>query len=188
MNAEIERLEAEIGELTKRLGEARRRAGAEPVRDYELRGLDGRAVRLSELFAGREDLLVVHNMGRRCAYCTLWADGFVSLLPHLENRCAFVLSSADEPEVAREFATSRGWGFPVVSAAGSGFARAMGFASEQGDPWPGVSAFHRRADGSIVRTGRASFGPGDPFCAAWHFFDLLAGGAKGWSPKFHYPR
>lgn len=45
----------------------------------------------------------------------------------------------------------------------------------------------RRLDGSIVRTGRASFGPGDPFCAAWHLFDLLAGGAKGWSPKFSYP-
>lgn len=186
MNAEIERLEAEIAELHKRLGEARRRASPEPVQDYLLRRPDGAAVRLSDLFGGREDLLVVHNMGRKCAYCTLWADGFESLRPHLENRCAFALASADEPEVARQFAASRGWSYPVVSAAGSTFAKDMGFESDAGDPWPGVSAFRRLEDGSIVRTGRAAFGPGDPFSAVWHFFDLLEGGAKGWSPKFSY--
>ena len=63
MNAEIERLEAEIGELTKRLGEARRRAGAEPVRDYELRGLDGDTVRKQR----REKFLAMGRMPARTA-------------------------------------------------------------------------------------------------------------------------
>jgi predicted dithiol-disulfide oxidoreductase (DUF899 family) len=186
MNSEIERLEKEVGALQKKLTEARRAAPAEPVEDYQLRRIDGSPVRLSELFEGRDDLLVVHNMGRKSVYCTLWADGFESMRPHLEDRCAFVLSSADEPEVATEFAASRGWSYQVVSAAGSGFAKDMGFASETGDPWPGVSAFRRLEDGSIVRTGRATFGPGDPFCPAWHFFDLLEGGAGEWAPKFSY--
>ena len=29
-------------------------------------------------------------------------------------------------------------------------------------------------------------GPGDDFCAVWHFLDLLPEGSAGWSPKFKY--
>jgi predicted dithiol-disulfide oxidoreductase (DUF899 family) len=31
-------------------------------------------VRLSELFAGKADLILIHNMGTTCPNCTLWAD------------------------------------------------------------------------------------------------------------------
>ena len=183
---EIESLLRQIHELKERLSRARRDAPREPTRDYELRRADGSPVRLSELFGDRDDLLVVHNMGKGCVYCTLWADGFTGYLPHLLDRAAFALCSNDEPETARAFAESRGWDFPVVSGAGSGFARDMGFASEDGKPWPGVSAFRRAQDGSIVRTGSAPFGPGDDFCPPWPLFDLLEGGAGDWGPKYSY--
>jgi predicted dithiol-disulfide oxidoreductase (DUF899 family) len=49
-----------------------------------------------------------------------------------------------------------------------------------------VSAFHRNDDGTVVRTGKAIFGPGDDFCALWHLLDLLPGGPKGWEPKYKY--
>jgi len=42
---------------------------------------------------------------------------------------------------------------------------------------PGVSALRRAADGALVLTGRAEFGPGDDYCAVWRLFDLLVGGA-----------
>lgn len=187
MNPEIEALESEIARLQEALAAARRHATPETVHNHRLHDLDGSPVELGALFAGRDDLLVVHNMGRRCAYCTMWADGFQSLRPHLESRCAFVVVSADEPAVAAEFARSRGWTFRVVSGAGSEFAHAMGFASERGDPWPGVSAFRRAPAGSIVRTGRARFGPGDAFCSVWHLFDLLGRGVDGWRPALAYP-
>lgn len=183
---EIQQLQKQIHELKARLSEARRSAPHEQVEDYELRRVDGAPVRLSELFDGREDLLVVHNMGKGCAYCTLWADGFRGFAPHLQNRCSFVLCSNDDPETAREFADSRGWNYPVVSGAESGFAKDMGFASEDGKPWPGVSAFHKGNDGVIVRTGSAPFGPGDDFCSPWPLFDLLRGGAGDWAPKYSY--
>lgn len=32
----------------------------------------------------------------------------------------------------------------------------------------------------------APLSPGDDFCTLWHFFDLLPGGAAGWTPKFSY--
>ncbi|MCC5786202.1 MAG: DUF899 family protein [Phycisphaerales bacterium] len=141
------------------------------------------AVTLAELFAGKRDLLIIHNMGRRCAYCTMWADGFNGLLRHLEDRAAFVLASPDEPGVQREFAESRGWGFRMVSTKGSSFNADLGFEPEPGKVAPGVSALYKQDDGTIVRTGKAVFGPGDPFNGAWHLFALLKDGANGWGPK-----
>ena len=185
MNNEIEALSKELREVKARLSAARRRATPEPVEDCALRRADGSPVRLSELFGDSDELLVIHNMGKGCAYCTLWADGFNGLAKPMSDRAGFALCSADEPEVARAFAESRGWSFPVVSGAGTTFARDMGFEKE-GRPQPGVSAFKRAPDGSIVRTGWDRFGPGDDYCAAWRLFDLFGEGAGKWAPKFVY--
>lgn len=186
---EVSMLEKQIHELKGKLSQARRRAAAEPVGEYEFRdATTGRAVSLAELFGEKDDLLVLHNMGRRCVYCTLWADGMNGFTEHLNDRAAFVLCSADDAATAKEFASSRGWRYRVVSGAGSDFAKDMGFMPEPGKPWPGISAFHRNEDGSIVRTGRATLGPGDDFCAVWPMFDMLAGGAGEWSPKYTYSK
>jgi len=165
-----------------RLRDLRKQMPVEDVQDYALARADGSIVMLSELFGEHDDLLVVHNMGRGCAYCTLWADGFVGLLPHLERRAAFAVSTPDAPEVQREFAASRGWPFAMVSTRGSTFTQDMGYWKEGEGYWPGVSAFRRLADGRIQRVGRDFFGPGDQYCGAWHLFDLLADGANGWQP------
>jgi predicted dithiol-disulfide oxidoreductase (DUF899 family) len=188
MNDEIRAIETRIEELKRKLAAARREAHAdERVGDYTFKTEDGASVHLAELFGQKRDLLIVHNMGKRCTYCTMWADGLNGVHHHLENRAALVLSSPDEPAVMKEFAASRGWKFRTVSAAGSAFNRNMGFADpEDSSVWPGVSAFHRREDGAIVRTGSAQFGPGDSFCAVWHLFDLLKDGAGGWEPKYVY--
>jgi len=185
MNDQVESLQQQILELKKKLNEARQSAADEPVNDYTLKNTDGSDVTLSSLFGERSDLLVVHNMGKGCSYCTLWADGFVGLNEHLNDRAAFVLCSYDEPATVKEFAESRGWPFRCVSNAGSEFASNMGFVKDD-KPWPGVSAFHKNDDGSIVRTGRSFFGPGDDFCATWSFLDLLKGGPGEWQPKFSY--
>lgn len=183
MNEQIEALERRILDLKQELSTARRAAAPQRVGDSTFPTVDGRGVRLSELFGGRTDLLVVHNMGRRCAYCTLWADGFNGVLRQIESRAAFVVCTPDEPAVQREFAASRGWEFTMVSAAGTTFTRDMGFEPGPGLTAPGVSAFRRGEGGVIERVGRyASFGPGDDFCPVWHLFDLLDGGAGGWSP------
>jgi predicted dithiol-disulfide oxidoreductase (DUF899 family) len=159
----------------------------EPVEDWMLRKTDGSEVALSELFGDKTELLVVHNMGKHCNYCSLWADGFIGLAPHIMERCGFALCSDDAPEIAGAFARERGWTYPVVSGNGSGFAQAMGYRGEDGMAWPGVSAFHKQADGSIVRTGHAPFGPGDDFCGVWPMLDLIKGGKGAWEPRHGGP-
>lgn len=182
--AEIEVLEKKIEELKKELAELKRSQPPQPVRDYAFAGQEG-DVALSSLFGDKDDLLVIHNMGRGCVYCTLWADGFNGVLPHLEDRASVVLVSPDPPEVQREFAMSRGWRFRMVSDRDREFSKDMDMLVE-GGVWPGVSGFRRQPDGSIVRIAKSYFGPGDDFCSVWPLFDHLMNGANDWEPKYRY--
>lgn len=191
-----EEIDAEIQAHGKTLREAREKIAAlrrertpDPVQDYELTGSDGAPVRLSELFGDKQDLVVVHNMGRRCPMCTTWADGFDGVARHLEDRMAFVVSTPDAPEDQREFAASRGWRFRMVSTKGTSFAKDLGFEGvHEGEPfpYPGLSVFGRLEDGSVVRRDWDFFGPGDEYCVVWAFLDLLPGGQGEWWPKLAY--
>jgi predicted dithiol-disulfide oxidoreductase (DUF899 family) len=189
MNDELAQLTREFELAQQRLAEARRRAtGGGVVGAYTFHAVpSGAAVTLAQLFGDKRDLLVVHNMGRSCSYCTMWADGYAGLYKHLADRAAFVLATPDEPGVAGAFASARLWPFPLVSVAGTTFSKDMGFGRDSGGVIPGISAFRKHEDGRITRSGISQeFGPGDPFCAAWHMFDLLEGGVGAWEPKFQY--
>lgn len=189
IDREIDALQNEVELAKQRLAEARKRRPKEPIQDYVLRDVDGREVRLTDLFGNKDDLIVVHNMGTGCSYCTMWADGFTGLAPHLEDRAAFVVCSPDKPEVQKKFAAKRNWNFKMVSAHDSSFIRDMGFWQEEGPhpgPWPGVSTFHREPDGTINRVAKTHFSPSDDFCAVWPFLDMLEDGSNGWEPKYSY--
>ncbi len=157
---------------------------SEQVNDYELLGSDNQKVNLSQLFGQKNDLILIHNMGKSCPYCTMWADGFNGLLPHLEDRATFVVSSPDEPATQKEFANSRGWKFQMVSTRGTSFAKDMGF-EKDAVPQPGVSVFYKNGD-KITRVGYDNFGPGDEYCPTFPLFDLLKDGQNNWQAKFKY--
>lgn len=188
--ATLQALDAEqkrMGEGFKSLAALRRKLPPLEVPDYALHAADGSPLKLSAAFNERDEMLLVHNMGKGCVYCTLWADEFNGVCGHLADRCAFVLASPDEPAVMREFAASRGWKFRTLSTAGTSLARDLGFEPEPGRRWPGVSALSRAADGTITRTSWAHFGPHDGFCGVWPLLDMLLRGGNGWQPKYAYP-
>lgn len=187
MDSEIIAIQKQIEDLKVKLSEARRRRPVEPIQNYRLIGSDGNEVALSALFGDKRDLIAVHNMGTECVYCTMWADGFVSLLPHLESRAAIVIVSPDSPEVQKAFADGRNWPFRMISSIGSSFSADLGYADPAGK-WvmPGFSAFHLNDDGTIVRTGHDRFGPGDDYSAPWRLFDSLLGGVGDWEPQYTY--
>jgi predicted dithiol-disulfide oxidoreductase (DUF899 family) len=185
---EIEALETQIGAMREKIAALRRDRAPEPVRDYDVTTSSGARVRLSALFGDRKDLLLVHNMGSKCPMCSTWADGFNGLLAHYENRAAFVVSSPDAPDVQRRFAESRGWRFRMASVGDSTLAADLGFRTAKGDWWPGISILRRTDDGSIVRVGKSSFGPGDDFCPLFHVLALFPEGQNDWWPKLTYAR
>lgn len=180
MNERIRGLEKQIYELKQELTKARTDASPETVSDYAFETVDG-PKKLSEMFGGMDDLLVVHNMGKRCNYCSLWADGLDGYFPHIAGRAALVLVSPDDPETQRAFAEERGWRFPTASDMQGSFTNDMGYVKEDGH-WPGVSAFHKSEDGTLTRKNTAIFGPGDDFCPVWPLLELLEGGKKDWEP------
>lgn len=173
---EINRLRGEIHALMQ---------ADEPaeVGDYTFAG-QGEEVQLIDLFGDKTDLIVIHNMGAGCPYCTLWADGFNGVVSHLEDRAAFVVTSPDTPAAQAKFAESRGWKFRMLSHEGTSFAEDMGYKDERGFQ-PGISVFQKR-DGKVVRVSDRPLGPGDDFCAIWHIFDLIPEGANGWEPQYKY--
>lgn len=172
----------QIADLREKMRQARAAAEPEEVRDYVFANPDG-AVRLCELFGGKPDLILIHNMGRACPSCTLWADGFNGVYHHLASRAAFVVASPDTPEIQKKFAASRGWRFPMVSHCGTDFAADMGYRSADGGWLPGLSILRRDAD-RMFRVADAGFRPGDDFCTLWHIFDLLPSGVGDWQPSF----
>ena len=181
MTAKIRKIEMQIEALKQELGKARRASRPQKVRDYSFKTAKGQ-VKLSQLFGKSDDLLVVHNMGRSCNYCTMWADVLAGQITHIERRAPIVVVSPDTPTVQQKHAKARGWKFKMISDRGGKFTPDMGFKSKESGYWPGVSAFHKNEDGSIVRTGSTYFCPGDDYCPPWRYFDLLKDGAKGWEP------
>ncbi len=169
---QIQKLEHDIRKAKAKLAALRRKAPRERVEDFVLTDSFGKPIVFSDLFDGRDELILIHNMGTQCSFCTLWADGFNGQLRHLERRAAFVVESPDAPAVQRQFAADRGWGFRMVSSKGSPFREAMGFGGK-GGPQPGVSCFVREKGGEIFRVSRADFGPGDNYCVFWDLVDLL---------------
>ena len=186
IDSELQEAEKELVNLRKRILDLQKQRKHALVKDYILFDLDGAKLKLSSLFGEMNDLIIVHNMGVRCAYCTLWADGFNGVYHHLESRAAFALVSHDDPKTAKTFSESRNWNFTVLSNNEGDFTKDMGYEDVEGNPDPGISTFHRDSDGKIYRVAHTWFGEGDVFCAVWHIFDMLQDGVNGWSPRFEY--
>ncbi|MFN8322588.1 MAG: DUF899 family protein [Chitinophagales bacterium] len=182
---QIHDLQKQIEAHRNSILELRAQLQPEPVSDYTLLGKGNSAVSLSSLFDERNELLVIHNMGKRCAYCTLWADGFNGFYLPINDRVPFVVVSPDTPDEQQAFAESRGWKFKMLSAQGTSFIKDLGFEPEPGKYWPGVSALIMK-EGKIYRASYDFFGPGDFYCSPFHLFDLLPNRDNNWRPKFKY--
>jgi len=182
----IEQLEKELTDKKRELAELKQSRFNEQVKDYSLKGPGGTTKYLSDMFGSSNELIVIHNMGKGCPYCTLWADGFNGVLDHFENRAGFVVVSPDDPLTQQSFAKSRGWKFKMFSGEGSNFIKDMGFLSDDGSSMPGLSIFRKDEKGQIYRTSKDFFGPHDNYSGIWHIFDLLPNGINDWEPKFKY--
>jgi predicted dithiol-disulfide oxidoreductase (DUF899 family) len=175
-----EQLEAyyhQMNEIRARVKALRAAAGPQAVENHTFEGASG-PVTLAQLFGEQEYLYAVHNMGARCSYCTMWADGLNGVLPHLKRRAAFVLTSPDDPASQAAIREERGWKFEMVSVRGSTFPAEMGYLQADGAWLPGVSVFRKQGDG-IVRVSDSPFGPGDDFCIVWHLYDLIPADRAG---------
>ena len=180
---EIKRLEMEIYELGQKLNGLRKQAQGEEVPNYEFSSLEG-PVTLKKLFAGKRELLVIHNMGQACRYCTLWADGINPFVEHLETVLSVVLVSKDAPHIQRCFANSRNWRMRMASHGGGAYMVEQSV-SPEGKNAPGVSLYKLKGE-KILLKNRTHFDPYDQFCSMWNFLSLAGYDASTWTPQYDY--
>ena len=182
---EIQALEKEIGELTTKLKQLQiDNQGADTtIPNYTFETEFGE-VSLKELFGSKDTLLVIHNMGDGCRYCTIWADGINGFLPHLETAMSVFLVSKNDPDTQRRFANSRGWRFNIASHRNCDYAKDHTTLGEYGNV-PGAAVYIRKGD-QIFKKNACMFGPGDVYCAMWHIFALAGIKEDNWTPQFRY--
>lgn len=184
-NAEIAELEQQILELTGKLNALRKANPREEIRNYSFATVEGETS-LLELFGDKDTLLMIHNMGQGCRYCTLWGDGFNGFVPHLESALSLVLVSKDAPDLQRQFANARGWRFRLASHGGGDYIREQ-TAMAGYDNMPGAVVYEREGD-KIYRKNACVFGPGDLYCSMWSLLGLAGMGEAQWTPQFNYWR
>lgn len=156
--------------------------------------------RLSELFQnGKNSLLVDHLMyapedDEACPMCTMWADGYDAIAPHVNHRTNFVLVARAPIAKLRDWGRSRGWkNIRLLSSYENTFNSDYGVEADDGAQIPGLSVFTRDPDGTIYHfyTITAEPAPGhwrgiDPYTPVWNLFDLLPEGRGDWMPKYGY--
>jgi predicted dithiol-disulfide oxidoreductase (DUF899 family) len=153
---------------------------------------------LSDLFAGRSQLIVNHFMfgadwNEGCPSCSFWADTYNGVVVHLEHRDAsFVVISRAPLEKLEAYKKRMGWSFRWVSALHTDFNRdyhvsftpdeqktavynfkAGGFGSSEA---PGVSVFARDDAGNIFHTYSCYARGLDTLNGAYQLLDLLPKG------------
>lgn len=185
MTNEIQELEKKIYEMTTRLNELRKDHSGEMVQNYQFATMDG-DVTLLDMFGEKDRLLLIHNMGQGCRYCTLWADGFNGFLTHLESAVSVFLVSKDSPDLQRTFANSRNWRFRLASHSGGDYIREQTVMEGQ-DNMPGAVVYERSGD-RITRKNAAVFGPGDQFCSLWNLLGMAGLSEADWTPQYKYWR
>jgi predicted dithiol-disulfide oxidoreductase (DUF899 family) len=183
MNSEITALESQIGELTSKLNQLRTQVQPTEINNYPFETLNGTTT-LLELFGSRDQLLVIHNMGQGCRYCTLWADGLNGFVSHLESAMAVVLVSRDAPDLQRKFANSRGWRFNLASHGGGDYIQEQ-TVIEGSNNEPGAVVYQRKGE-AIFRKNACVFGPGDLYCPMWFLLGMAGLGEQDWTPQYNY--
>lgn len=185
MKGEIAEIEKQIFELTKKLNELRVVNSGDEVENYVFSTLDG-DVTLLDMFGDNDRLLVIHNMGQGCRYCTLWADGFNGFLPHLESVMSVFLVSKDSPEVQRKFANTRNWRFRLASHGGGQYIQEQTVMSGEHNV-PGAVMYEREGS-RVMRKNAVVFGPGDLFCSIWNLLAMAGISDSEWTPQYNYWR
>jgi len=192
--------EKEFTRLRDQLSAERRALPWEKVeKTYHFTGPNGEAT-LSDLFAGKSQLVVYHFMlgpdwAEGCKSCSFWADNFDGIGVHLKHRDVSFLAVSRAPLAKLlDYQRRMGWSFPWVSSFGSDFnfdfqvsftpqQLAAGEAYHNYESHPntmselaGFSVFFKDEAGAIFHTYSTYARGLDMLNGAYHILDLVPKG------------
>ena len=152
---------------------------------------------LSDLFAGRSQLIVYHfkfapDWEAGCKSCSIWADNFERNVIHLAHRDATMIAISRAPiDKLLAFQRRLGWTFKWVSSGRTDFNYDYRVSFKNGEAGqrynfaptttemsdlPGISVFFRDPQGRVYRTYSAYARGVEMVNAAYHYLDLLPKG------------
>jgi predicted dithiol-disulfide oxidoreductase (DUF899 family) len=209
--------EKELSHMRDQVAKLRRELPWVPVeQDYVFEGPDGK-VKLSELFKGKNQLIIYHCMwgfddDDGCPGCSLIMDHVDSARQHFEHHdIAFAAISHAPVSKFIAFKKKMGWTFPWLSSAENTFNYDFGVSYKRedlskgpvlhnftmqklnGEEQPGLSAFFKNDRGEIFRTYSTYERGLDLLIGAYNYIDLTAEGRNESGPmdwvNFHdrYP-
>jgi predicted dithiol-disulfide oxidoreductase (DUF899 family) len=184
-NPEIRKIEDEIAAKKEILAQLITKEKSTIITDYTFLNAKNNLILLSELFKGKDELIIVFYMGIQCKYCTLWGDNYNGISAPLSNRAAFAVVSNETPKEQNKIKKNRDWNFEMYSRSKNTFAEDLGFIGEEGNPLPGIASFLKKGNEIFVHH-RSYFGPGDNYCNMWDFVSILPKGINNWKPKYIY--
>jgi predicted dithiol-disulfide oxidoreductase (DUF899 family) len=167
-------------------------------KSYEFEGPNGKET-LSDLFAGKSQLIVYHFMfdpawEAGCRSCSFWADNFNGIDIHLKHRDATFLAISRAPySKLQAYRKRMNWNFKWISSFGSDFNFDYGvsFTPEQltggilqnygsskppGEDTVGISVFYKDAGGQIFHTYSCYSRGVDLLNGAYNYLDLTPKG------------
>lgn len=168
-------------------------------KDYVFEGANGKET-LTELFAGKSQLLIYHFMygpdcEERCPSCSFWADNFNGIIVHLKHRDVTMAAISRAPLSQLEAYKKRmGWNFKWVSSLESDFNLdyKVSFTEEDlekgeaiynfetrrafGPEAPGISVFYKDENGDVFHTYSCYARGLDMLNGAYHLLDLVPKG------------
>jgi len=141
-------------------------------------------VHLADLFTDGHDTLIVDHLmfaaedDEPCVMCSMWADGYSAVTPHVLQRASFVLVAKADIHKLRSWARHRGWNrIRLLSSHDNTFNRDFGMEEADGSQNPGLSVFTRTPDGVVYHryTIGAEFDEHnnrgiDPYSPVWNLF------------------
>ncbi len=192
--------EKEFTRMRDALSRQRREIPWERVeKDYLFDGPEGK-VSLADLFDGKSQLIVYHFMfdpswAAGCKSCSFWADNYNPIIVHLNHRDANLVAISRAPlDKLQAYRKRMGWSFKWVSSSGNDFnfdyqvsptpeeiAKGESYYNYKmgkttGGERPGISVFHKDAEGNIFHTYSTYERGLDMLNGAYHILDLLPKG------------
>jgi len=169
------------------------------TKEYRFDGPNGRET-LADLFEGRSQLIVYHFMFRPddkagCPHCSLRADGFNGINPHLKERDVTMIAVSRAPyEKLAAYQKRMGWTFKWVSSGDTdfNFDYHVSFAPDEiaagktffnyavqspGNPErEGHSVFYKDKRGDVFHTYSCYARGNEPLNIHYHYLDMVPKG------------
>jgi predicted dithiol-disulfide oxidoreductase (DUF899 family) len=167
-------------------------------------GGETRTTRLSELFEGRKDSLILYSfmfgpqMERPCPSCTSILDSLDGAAPHARQRVNLVVVAKSPLPRVLNVARDRGWrSLRLLSSAGSTYNRDYHAETAEGRQMPAINVFVRRRDRiHHFYNAELLYAPpeegqdprhADMLSPLWNLFDMTPDGrGLTWYPALRY--